>query len=141
MKAITPCGLTSRAAPADDRFGGVDAVHPRDVAKANQEAHPRPVRAAEVHARRAGGDVRSLGQVHRRDEPADVDLLAHHQLPEVSLGAAVDRLDFAQADAGSAFHGPVPVLKRSRNVPPTTATHVTRSGGHVQRLIPSHGAK
>ncbi len=83
-------------------------MHPRHVAEADEEPHPRPVAAAEIDARGAGGDAGLLGQVHRRAEAADVDLLAHDQFPQIALRPAVDRLNVAQADVSMTFHGNAP---------------------------------
>ena len=46
-----------------------------------------------------------LGQIHGRLEAANMDLLAHDQFPQFTLGAAVDRLDVAQTNVRRAFHG------------------------------------
>ena len=51
-----------------------------------------------------GADAGLLGQVHRRAEAADVDLLAHDQFPQLALGPAVDRLHVLQADRRRTLH-------------------------------------
>ena len=61
-------------------------MHPRHVAEADEEPHARAVAAAEIDARHARPDAGLLGQVHRRLEPADVDLLAHDQFPQLPFG-------------------------------------------------------
>ena len=73
-------------------------MHGRHVAESHQEAHPGPVAAAQVNPLHAPPDARALGQIHGRLEPANVDLLAHHQFPEVSFGPAIHRLHILQSN-------------------------------------------
>ena len=76
----------------DDGFGGIDAVHRRHVAKADEEPHSRADATAEIDARRARANAGLFGQFHRRAEPPDVNLLAHSQFPQIALFlAAIER--------------------------------------------------
>ena len=103
MRSAKPLGLRAAAAQLDHGRGGIHAVHPRHVAEADQEPHSRPAAAAEIDARHPGADAGPLGQIHRRAEAADVDLLAHDQFPQLAFGAAVNGLHVAQTDVRKFF--------------------------------------
>ncbi len=55
-------------------------------------------------------DFALFGQIHRRAQSADVDLLAHHQLPQLSFGTAVDGLNVVEVDVSDLFHGEGPTV-------------------------------
>ena len=112
-------GLT-RAQPAahHDVLGDVHTGHPRDVAEPHEEPHPGAVAAAEIGALHPGADARTLCEIHRRRQAADMDLLPHHELPEVTFRARVHGLDVGHADAFQRLHLASPELApgRSRDV-------------------------
>ena len=85
MRSASPSASVRRRPSSTTASRGVDAVHPRHVAEADQEPHSRPVAATEIDARHPVADARLLGQVHRRAEAADMDLLAHDQFPQLAL--------------------------------------------------------
>ena len=61
---------------------------------------PAPLAAAKVHAAPARGDAGALGQVERRLQAAEVDLLAHEQFPELAFRTGIDGLDVGEVDFG-----------------------------------------
>ena len=68
------------------------------AAELHQEAHAGAGAAAEVNPVHARADAGALGQIHGGLEAADVDLLPHDQLPQVSFRPAIDRLHVLQSN-------------------------------------------
>ena len=86
------------------RAGGVHAGHARHLAKPHQKTHSRAEGATEVNPRPAFRDAGAFRQVHRGGQPAEVDLLAHEELPEPAFGTAVNRLHICQSNILDRFH-------------------------------------
>ena len=61
-----------------------------------------------MDARSAGLDAGPFGQPHRRLKTADVNLLAHHQFPQIAFRTAVDGLHVLQPDRRRSFHREAP---------------------------------
>ena len=83
---------------------GVDPAHGRHPSKLRQKTHASPRAAAQVNAVHFGPDPGALREVHRGLKTPDMYLLAHDQLPEVPLRAAINGLDVFQADILHSFH-------------------------------------
>jgi hypothetical protein len=67
--------------------------HVADIAKTHQEPHSGAVTTTQIHSIAALLNTSPASEIHRRAQPTNVDLLAHHQLPQIALSAVVDRLD------------------------------------------------
>ncbi|HJZ10862.1 MAG TPA: hypothetical protein VJ521_01845, partial [Acidobacteriota bacterium] len=98
----------ARFAALNNRLCSIDASHLRNVTKANQAAHSRAVATTKVDAFEATSDLRAFGEIHRRFETADVDLVSHDEFPKIALGAAIHILNIAKFDFGFARHEILP---------------------------------
>ena len=73
-------------------------------AKPHEETHSGAGAAAEINAGRSFAYGRLVGQSLRRPQTPDVNLLAHHEFPEIELGTTVHGLYVAELNAAGCVH-------------------------------------